>query len=159
MTAELRERFRRLEEKTKQPEGPPTDDELIEFGKKMRGRTFLEAWTQEKAWVKWMLEHTAKDPNPAQARWLEYVEQKLTEQEAKDANCDDEWARVEPESGAKTTPTTARKRTGRKAEADKDEAGLAQVEEMIASMNAKIDAMSGTMQQILAAIQSRGSGG
>ena len=155
MMAELRERFRRLEEKTKQPEGPPTDDELIEFGEKMRGRTFLAAWTQEKAWVKWTLDHTAKDPHPAQARWLEYVEQKLTEQEAEDTSWDDEWASVEPESGAKTTPSTARKRTRRKAEADKDEAGL---EEMIASMNAKIDAMSGTMRQILAAIESRGSG-
>ena len=152
MTAELRERFRRLEEKNKQPEGPPTDDELIEFGQKMRGRTFLAAWTQEKAWVKWTLEHTAKDPPPAQARWLEYVEQKLTEAEAEDASWDEEWASVEPESGAKTTPTT-RKRTGRKAGA-----GEETWVEKIASMNAKIDAMSATMQQILAAMESRGSG-
>ena len=56
---------------------PPQDDELVAFGKKHKGETFLEAWKDE-AWVKWTAENLKPDGRDGpHTRWLEFVERQI----------------------------------------------------------------------------------
>ena len=57
--------------------GPPHDDELVAFGKKHKGETFLEAWKDE-TWVTWTAEHLKPDGRDGpHTRWLEFVERQI----------------------------------------------------------------------------------
>lgn len=66
--------------------GPPQDDELVDFGKKHKGETFLEAWKDE-SWVKWTVEHLEPDGRDGpRTRWLEFVERQIKKFESQPAS-------------------------------------------------------------------------
>ena len=89
--ANLKARFAALQKKQAENEKPevPTDEEVIEFGDKHKGKTFGEAWKDQK-WVSWTVSHMDGETQ-AQSRWLKYVEKKVQELEA-EAGITEEYA-------------------------------------------------------------------
>ena len=78
---DMLEKLARVEEKVKKETLDamnPTDDFIIAYGNKMKGKTFLEAY-QDKDYVKWTIGRV-KTANPDMQMFLRYINKKLSKE-------------------------------------------------------------------------------
>ena len=142
----------------------------------MKGRSFKDVWDNEPSWVGWTAAHMTGQ-SQSQRRWLEYIEMKLEEVEAADEawmdEADADWelhktggkkrenkAALLTSRRPKPMPRRSEKASSSTAESAQDrEAGLealVRVGQLEQSMTSQMNAMNATMQQIIAALQSKG---
>ena len=77
-----------LAEKQKKKEAASveaSDTTVFTWGK-FKNMTFAEAWQQDIKWVKWTADHLTGIVTADQKLWLGYIERRVTEEEAADAD-------------------------------------------------------------------------
>ena len=145
----LKMRYAALQKKMTEENKPekPTDDEVIEFGGKQKGKTFAEAW-QDQKWVSWTLSHMDGE-SAAQSRWLKYVEMKIQELEAETGiaeEYEEDWTAADAVLAAKGRPP-------RMAAPKAPKTGASGATEREQAMQARIDELTNQVGQLNLAVQ------
>ena len=159
----LKMRYAALQKKMTEENKPekPTDDEVIEFGGKQKGKTFAEAW-QDQKWVSWTLAHMDGE-TAAQSRWLKYVEMKIQELEAETGiaeEYEEDWTAADavfpdtgPEPAAGAAKARAKGRPPRMAAPKAPKTGASGATEREQAMQARIDELTNQVGQLNLAVQ------
>ena len=153
----LKMRYAALQKKMTEENKPekPTDDEVIEFGGKQKGKTFAEAW-QDHKWVSWTLAHMDGE-TAAQSRWLKYVEMKIQELEAETGiaeEYEEDWTAADAVFPAKGRPprmaAPKAPKTGASGATEREQAMQARIDEL----TNQVGQLNLAVQQIVTALQS-----
>ena len=153
----LKMRYAALQKKMTEENKPekPTDDEVIEFGGKQKGKTFAEAW-QDQKWVSWTLAHMDGE-TAAQSRWLKYVEMKIQELEAETGiaeEYEEDWTAADAVLAAKGRPprmaAPKAPKTGASGATEREQAMQARIDEL----TNQVGQLNLAVQQIVTALQS-----
>ena len=150
-------RYAALQKKMTEENKPekPTDDEVIEFGGKQKGKTFAEAW-QDHKWVSWTVAHMDGE-TAAQSRWLKYVEMKIQELEAETGiaeEYEEDWTAADAVLAAKGRPprmaAPKAPKTGASGATEREQAMQARIDEL----TNQVGQLNLAVQQIVTALQS-----
>ena len=153
----LKMRYAALQKKMTEENKPekPTDDEVIEFGGKQKGKTFAEAW-QDQKWVSWTLCHMDGE-SAAQSRWMKYVEMKIQELEAETGiaeEYEEDWTAADAVLAAKGRPprmaAPKAPKTGASGATEREQAMQARIDEL----TNQVGQLNLAVQQIVTALQS-----
>ena len=153
----LKMRYAALQKKMTEENKPekPTDDEVIEFGGKQKGKTFAEAW-QDHKWVSWTVAHMDGE-TAAQSRWLKYVEMKIQELEAETGiaeEYEEDWTAADAVLAAKGRPprmaAPKAPKTGASGATEREQAMQARIDEL----TNQVGQLNLAVQQIVTALQS-----
>ena len=153
----LKMRYAAVQKKMTEENKPekPTDDEVIEFGGKQKGKTFAEAW-QDHKWVSWTVAHMDGE-TAAQSRWLKYVEMKIQELEAETGiaeEYEEDWTAADAVLAAKGRPprmaAPKAPKTGASGATEREQAMQARIDEL----TNQVGQLNLAVQQIVTALQS-----